>query len=101
MQVDCQAHQEVCDGAEWAVSSVPTLKAYRDGEIFPYLDRPVTAMGIVEFMKSLAGIDDSYDDDDDDDEGDDNEALEGQGGGDGDDEGSEEALDKEAGSVAL
>lgn len=91
--MDCQAHREVCDGAQWAVTSVPTLKAYRDGEIFSFLGRPVTASGIVEFIESLAGIDDSYHDDDDY-----SEALEGLGNGyDGEDSEEDSDDDKEVG----
>lgn len=45
------------------MKSLPTLKVYRDGEIFTYYERPVTVSGVVQFMKDLAGIDENYTED--------------------------------------
>lgn len=65
IQLDCDAHKVVCGEPRWDAFTLPTLKAYRDGQIFTYFERPVTAKGIVDFMKGLAGIGDDYNPDED------------------------------------
>lgn len=82
---------EVCEDERWDATPVPTLKAYRDGDIFTYFERPVAANGIVHFMKELVGIDENYTEDDDDVEGEEDDEEDDED----DDEDDEDAGDAE------
>lgn len=59
-KVDCSIYKDLCEDRQWNATSLPTLKAVRDGEVFDFGDRPRTTQDFVDFMKELAGIDGSY-----------------------------------------